>query len=532
MSAFEIVGSMLAGLGLFFMGISTLTRNLRQLTGRRFRMLLERWTRIPLLSALGGALLGATMQTGSAITFILVGMVGAGMITVERSLPVRLGAAVGTSTMVFVATLDIQVFILFLLGVGGIALTQSRTPRPLFGVLFGGGLLFFGLRMVGSGASTLTELAWFRDAVTGVNGSPVAAFVLGSILSILVQSPQSVAILSIALTESEVLTTWTTVAIIYGSNFGGGLSTYFLSAGFRGTSRQIMVFQVLFNVLTGLVLFALFFVERWTDVPLVHAAVTSTGGGVANQMAFVYLTFNVFGAIMMYTLRAPILGWIEKRWPPSPEEDQAKLEFLHDLAIDTPDLAIELAAKEQTRFLSLLSSHLDALRLPSGPDVEKGETTTRTLNRLDEAIGEALSDLSDKSLDVESSEKLLSLANRQQMLGTLQSSLSDFAASVRAAKASPRLRDLAGSVIEALDAVLMISVDALASGDRDDLQIAFKATQDRSQKMRDIRRRFMQDGEALSDDERLDLVGLTNGLERTVWVLHEMVGEANRASRD
>ena len=125
MDAFQIVGTLLAGLGLFFVGINNLTSNLRQLTGRRFRRMLERWTRFPLLSALGGALLGATMQTGSTITFILVGMVGAGMISVERSLPVRLGAAVGTSTMVFVATLDIELFILFLVGVAGI---EPATP--------------------------------------------------------------------------------------------------------------------------------------------------------------------------------------------------------------------------------------------------------------------------------------------------------------------------------------------------------------------------------------------------------------------
>ncbi len=115
MDIYEIIGSLLAGLGLFFVGIKTLTTNLRELTGRRFRQFLERSTRYPILSAAGGALLGATMQTGSAITFILVGMVGAGMISVERSLPIRLGAAVGTSTMVFIATLDIHLFILFLL---------------------------------------------------------------------------------------------------------------------------------------------------------------------------------------------------------------------------------------------------------------------------------------------------------------------------------------------------------------------------------------------------------------------------------
>lgn len=525
MEGLQLVGSMLAGLGLFFVGISTLTSNLRQLTGRRFRMLVERSTRFPILSALAGALLGATLQTGSAITFILVGMVGAGMITVARSLPVRLGAAVGTSTMVFVATLDIQAFILFLIGIAGVSLARSRAPRPILGVLFGGGLMFFGLRMVGASADSLTELTWFYATIASINEIPLAAFALGAILSMLVQSPQSVAILSIAMTSADVLSTWTTIAIIYGSNFGGGLSTYLLSSGFRGTSRQIMVFQVLFNLLTGLVLMGLFFTERLGEVPLVHAAVTSLGGGVEKQMAFVYLIFNVFGATMMFILRKPILGWIEQRWPPTPEEGLAKLQFLHDRALDTPDLALDLAEKEEKRFFRLLVGHPDGLRLPIGEDEKQGQTMAGALSRLHESIDEALADLGHKRLGVEDSEQLILLVNRNRLIGTLHSSLTDLAAAVRAAKASPRLEGLAAIVNEAIDALLWTASDAFESDDPDDLARVWEATQDRSEKMRTIRRRFMQGDEALSNDERLDLMALTNGLERSVWVLHAFVGE-------
>ena len=176
--------------------------------------------------------------------------------------------------------------------------------------------MFFGLQMVGGSAASLVDVHWFQSLITSVNDLPLAAFFLGAILSILVQSPQSVAILAIALTTADVLTTWTTMAIIYGSNFGGGVSTYLLSSGFKGTSRQIMVFQTVFNVLTGFVLLGLFYVERLSGTPLVHAFVMSLGGQVAQKMAVVYLIFNVFGAIMMFVLRVPILKWIESRWPP------------------------------------------------------------------------------------------------------------------------------------------------------------------------------------------------------------------------
>lgn len=522
--ALPIVGEMLAGLALFFVGIQHLTSHLRQITGRKFRMLLQRATRSPLLSALAGALLGATMQTGSAITFILVSMVGAGMITVDRSLPVRLGAAVGTSTMVFVATLDIQLIILFLLGVSGILVAQMRSPRPILGVFFGGGLMFFGLQMVGGSASSLTDLHWFGTLIAGVNDQALAAFLVGAILSMLVQSPQSVAILAIAMTTADVLSTWTTIAIIYGSNFGGGLSTYLLSAGFKGTSRQIMIFQTLFNVLTGLVLLALFYIEKYAGASLIHAFVTSLGMPVAQQLATVYLIFNVFGAVMMFVLRVPILGWIEKRWPATPEEDIAKLEFLRDHAMDEPDLALDLGEKEQIRFVALLQGNLDALRLPENQSEAKGKSTANAISRLHEALEDALTELSYK-VDVEGSEQMISLANRNRLLGSLQESLDEFGDAIRATRKSEALIPLAEIFLESLDALLGAAIEGVESKDLSELDRIWKATHSRSDQMRSIRKRMLAGEHSLSDDERLDLINLTNCLERAVWMLHEYIGE-------
>lgn len=515
---------MLAGLALFFVGIQRLSSQLRQITGRNFRMMLRRATSNPLLSALAGALLGATMQTGSAITFILVSMVGAGMITVDRSLPVRLGAAVGTSTMVFVATLNIQLIILFLLGISGILVAQMRSPRPILGVFFGGSLMFFGLQMVGGSASSLTELHWFNSMIVGVNDFALGAFFVGAILSMIVQSPQSVAILAIALTSSDVLSTWTTIALIYGSNFGGGLSTFLLSAGFRGTSRQIMVFQTLFNVLTGIVLLGLFYLEKYAGIPLVHEFVTSLGSAVAQQMAVVYLIFNVFGAVMMFVLRGPILHWIEKRWPPSPEEDVARLQFLQDHDMDTPDLALELAEKEQRRFVNLVQNNLEALRISGEPGRVAGETTARAIKRLHETLEEALTDLSHK-VGVEGSEQMISLTNRNQLLGTLQHSLAEYGDTIRHARQSASLEQLCDVFLESLDALLGAAIEAVESNEYSELERIWNATHSRGNQMRSIRHRMLGGEQSLSEDERLDLISLTNCLERTVWILHEYVIE-------
>ena len=524
MDMMEVMGSFVAGLGLFFFGIKTLTNHLAELTGRRFRRFLDRSTRRPLPSVAGGVVLGATMQTGSVITFILVGMVSAGMLSVHRALPIRLGASIGTSAMVFIATLDITTFILFVVGLSGIALAQLRSPTPALGILFGGGMMFFGLDMVGESAGYITQIDWFERSIAGVNGSPVTAFLLAAGLSIAIQSPQSVAILAIAMTVSGVLDTWTTLVIIYGSNLGGGLSTYLMAAALRGTSRQIILFQVWFNLITAVLLMALFFVERQYGVTLVHGLVTSLKIDTAQQMAFVYLIYNLTGAVILFIIREPLLKLIERRSPPSMEEDIGKLQYLHDHAIDTPSLAIELAGQEEVRFLNFLPRFIDPLRDGPGTAELRTRALARALEQLNGAIDEALGELG-QQISAEDSERLLKLVNRNRILGTLNGCIEDFCESVCAAQKSLHLAPLAMHVIEAFDANLVLAIDAVNDRDIEDINLAWKSTDDKSEKMRNIRQRFLMGGADLSDSERLDLMALTSRLERAIWVLHEYLGE-------
>jgi phosphate:Na+ symporter len=326
------------------------------------------------------------------------------------------------------------------------------------------------------------------------------------------------------MTVSGVLDTWTTMVIIYGASFGGGLITYLMATGFKGSSRQIMMFQVLFNAGTGLVLFFFFFLERYYQLPFIHAFVTSLKVDLAQQMAFIYLIFNVLGAIVMFVFRAPILRKIQHFCPPSTEDNIGKLEYLHDRAFDTPDLALDLAEKEVFQFFCILPEQIDALR----SDAETGENTsdalTRALDQRHESIEEALSELS-QYVSAEDSESLIDLANRNRILGSLHSSIDNFSNSVLAANKSEHLSLLAATVVEAFDASLCLALDAARESNLKELEIVWKSTDDKSDKMRNIRSRFLTGGVGLSDSERLDLMALTTSLERVVWVLHELLGD-------
>lgn len=264
--------------------------------------------------------------------------------------------------------------------------------------------------------------------------------------------------------------------------------------------------------------------ERSFDVPLIHSFVTSLKVDTAQQMAFVYLIYNVFGAAVMYVFRAPILRKIEQYCPPSLEEDIGKLQYLHDHALNTPDLALDLAVKEELRFLSSLARQIEPLRDDSAAARLQAKSLARALDQLHGAIDESLTELG-QYVSPEDSEKLINLVNRNRILGSLHSCIESLGTSVLAAQTSEHLSPLAMIVTEAFDATLCNAIDAVQDNDAEDIALAWTSTDDKSDKMRNIRHRFLMGDFNLSDHERLDLMALTTGLERAIWVLHEYLGE-------
>ena len=88
---FLVIATLLAGLGLFFVGLKLLTENLKLLSGRRLRENISVWTRNPFFGLAWGGLFITITQSAAAATFIIIGMLRAGMLNVKQILPILIG---------------------------------------------------------------------------------------------------------------------------------------------------------------------------------------------------------------------------------------------------------------------------------------------------------------------------------------------------------------------------------------------------------------------------------------------------------
>ena len=89
--------TLFGGLALFLYGMDELSRGLEAAAGERMRALLAALTGEPVRSVLTGLAVTAVLQSSSAVTVMLIGLVSAGLIPLRRAVPVLFGANIGTT---------------------------------------------------------------------------------------------------------------------------------------------------------------------------------------------------------------------------------------------------------------------------------------------------------------------------------------------------------------------------------------------------------------------------------------------------
>ena len=234
-----VLGSVLGGLGLFFVGLKLLTENLKLLSGRRLREKVAVWTRNPALGVVWGGLFITITQSAAAATFILIGMLRAGMLTVRQIIPILIGVNLIGGVIVLVLVFDVKLAVFILLGVTG--MIYSHDPqgslRPAAGAAFGVGMLFLGLSTTQAGIAPLAQMPWFEEALAASQGSYVLGFMIGAVFSFLVQSALAVVVLSLAFLQADLFTLEQCVMIAYGAKIGSSILTYVLANSLCGEYR-------------------------------------------------------------------------------------------------------------------------------------------------------------------------------------------------------------------------------------------------------------------------------------------------------
>jgi phosphate:Na+ symporter len=218
----ELIFGLVGGLGLFFIGMRFMSEGLQSVAGNRLRRILETLTNNRLVAVLVGLTVTSIIQSSSATTVMTVSFVNAGLMTLRQAIGIVLGANIGTTVTAQIIAFKIHHYALPAIGVGvGLRLfARSARWRSIGEVIMGFGMLFYGLALMKGAMGPLKDSPVVRDLFIKFDGNPLLGILVGTILTVVMQSSSVTIGITMTLAASGLLSFHGAVALGLGGAVG------------------------------------------------------------------------------------------------------------------------------------------------------------------------------------------------------------------------------------------------------------------------------------------------------------------------
>jgi phosphate:Na+ symporter len=363
MSQWNVLITTLGGLGLFLLGMRMMTEGLQKTAGQRIRSILKALSSNRVIGCLTGAATTAIIQSSSATTVMLVGFVGAGLMTLTQAVGVILGANIGTTITAQLIAFKLSSLALpaIALGVGMRFFATRKKIRFLGEIILGFGLLFFGLTVMKDSLAPLkndpTFISFFTKFDPGTLGGILLCVGVGAVLTVMVQSSSATIGLTMSLAWQGLLGFPAAMALVLGENIGTTITAQLSTLGSDNTEAHwVANAHTLFNVL-GVGLMILIFPWFVDGVQFV-TGLLGTGPAdavadgeriyVSRYIANGHSIFNVLNALVFLG----VMPWLVRaaKWL-TPQKEKAEADLfrqpeLSDRFQDNPFAAVVTARRE------------------------------------------------------------------------------------------------------------------------------------------------------------------------------------------
>lgn len=517
----ELVALVLGGVGIFLTGIHFAGSFLHKTAGGKFHHLVSQISEKGLGQFFSGLFLGVFTQSGKAAAFILSDFVHADMIKPRFCAPVVFWANAGTSLIVFASMLSVKVLALLILGVTALGTAFNMPKRLLnaYGAIFGLAMVMYGLYLVKAGAAGFAGYKEVQDALASVGGYTVLAFFAGVILTLLVQSNLAIMMIAIALAGGGFLSLEQTAMTMYGAQTGTGILTYIFSSHSHGRARQVVGYQISFDLIATVIFVILFYIEYLYRLPLVMALSKSLSDSLATQAVILALFFQFASAVFALSLSSRIFRYVEDRFPPSASEVLAVTKYLRKSVADSPETGLIMAEKEQFRLFRRLPRYIEYVRSGSTKDTHSPAVYHAAFQDIAKRISEVLTEISGQGLNQTSSDHLIKITKIQEQLNSLEDTIYRLTEKLASYEQGGKAAELGRNIMESVDFIILAAIDALDSQSGSELDTLEMFTQDRSEMMTRVRRNFFNSEQELSRDERNFVLDITILFENSVQSL-------------
>lgn len=288
---------MLGGLGLFLLGIKEMTQSLEKISNTFIKDIIDRFTKNKYMAMLIGLFVTMIVQSSSAVTVIVVGMVDAGLMALSRATAIIMGANIGTTVTSLIIAINLLGLapIFIFLGVIFVFL-KNKFLKTLGSILIGFGLLFLGMNMMSKAAKPLSNLPVINEFLRSFS-NPLIGLLFGVTFTAIVQSSSvSIGMLE-ALGLAGAISLNNAAFIIYGQNIGTCVTALIASFGTGKSAKRTVVIHILFNCIG-----ALLFVGLTLFSPLLSVIENAFEQNIMFQISALHILFNVISTLILLPL--------------------------------------------------------------------------------------------------------------------------------------------------------------------------------------------------------------------------------------
>jgi phosphate:Na+ symporter len=366
MDVFTLIYTVAGGLGIFFYGMKSMSEALQSMSGDMIKRSIKTLTKNRVYALVVGVVVTCLVQSSSVTTVMVVGFVNAGLMELVQAIGIIFGANIGTTITGWIISIKVGKYGLLFIGLGIFPMLFSNKDkmRQIGRVLFGIGMVFFGLKLMSDAFKPLRSMPEFLDAISYFSGQHygayIASIVIGCLLTMVVQSSSAMLGITIALASSGTILFHTAAALVLGENIGTTITALLAAVGGNTNAKRAARAHMIFNLCGVAVVFAFFplFVQFVDSLVAGDPHMTDSEGGYPNiaiHIATGHTLFNVTASLIFLPFLNRLAKLVIRITPEKEgEKEQYHLVVLGDPKDMVPATALTLVQAEVFKMKTII----------------------------------------------------------------------------------------------------------------------------------------------------------------------------------
>jgi phosphate:Na+ symporter len=540
----QVIVPVIGGLGIFMLGLEFMSNGIQSLAVNKMRALLAKFAGTPSKGVMAGTFITGIIQSSTAMTVMVVGLVNAGVIGLRPAIAVIMGANIGTTLGNGLIALPLGPLGLFLGGIFALVYIFAKTDKVKNIALacMGFALIFYGLNLMTGGLRPLRAMPEVMSVISTLKADTYVnllyCVLIAAFITAMIHSSSATIGIVMGLGAAGILDWKTAVAFSLGADLGTTITSWMASLNLSKNAKRAAYAHISFNIIGVCVTIPLFFVSmdvltwamQWfggdPGVPVVVNG-KETFPLVPVAVGVYSTFFNIFNVLLLF----PFVGVFErvlmKVGASSLDdiEDYSQPRFLTEAAAGDPVRAVPAVLQETGRYLEAAEKFLAIARGDeNAPD--KVEEHWAAMDLLNREIRSYTSGMFKADLPYARADLVASLIEEEDFTASLGEALYQIARRVERQPFGTAGRQL----VDAMLAEVTTAMRAIVPIDQPDRDVP-AAAEPRIARLGELRTQALRLGNDLPWVERGAILALLGSAERAYFLIERIDAERRSVSR-